>query len=133
MSNYAGYFISMGGTILPNKYLTGYTATPNQRTDLSTYRDNNNLLNRATSPNFKTKITITTKPLFIDEKINLQNIIAGGYINYVQRKVSMTYYNDEDDKYYTGNFYVPDPSFTIKYCSGNDVWYNPVEISFIEY
>ena len=133
MSNYAGYFISISGQKLPNSYLTGYSITPNQRTELSAYRDNNNLLNRVTSPNFKTKITITTKPLFIDEKINLQNIIAAGYTNYVQRKVSMTYYNDEDDKYYTGDFYVPDITFSVKYCSGNDVLYNPVEISLIEY
>ena len=133
MSNYAGYFLKFGGTKLPNSYLTSFSSTPNQRSELSAYRDNNNLLNRVTSPNFKTKITFKTKPLFIDEKINMQNIIAGGYTNYIERKASVTYYNDETDSYYTGDFYVPDVNFTVKYCSGNTIVYAPVEITLIEY
>lgn len=133
MSRYAGYFLKFGGTKLPNEYLTSFSSTPNQRSELSAYRDNNNLLNRVTSPNFKTKITFRTKPLFIDEKINMQNIIAGGYTNYIERKASVTYYNDETDAYYTGDFYVPDVNFTVKYCSGGTILYEPVEVTLIEY
>ena len=133
MSRYAGYFLKFGGTKLPNEYLTSFSSTPNQRSELSAYRDNNNLLNRVTSPNFKTKITFRTKPLFIDEKINMQNIIAGGYTNYIERKASVTYYNEETDAYYTGDFYVPDVNFTVKYCSGGTILYEPVEITLIEY
>lgn len=133
MSRYAGYFLKFGGTKLPNEYLTSFSSTPNQRSELSAYRDNDNLLNRVTSPNFKTKITLRTKPLLIDEKINVQNIIAGGYTNYIERKASVTYYNDETDAYYTGDFYVPDVNFTVKYCSGGTILYEPVEITLIEY
>lgn len=133
MSRYAGYFLKFGGTKLPNSYLTSFNSTPNQRSELSAYRDNNNLLNRVTSPNFKTKITFKTKPLLIDEKINLQNIIAGSYTNYVERKATVTYYNDETDSYCTGDFYLPDITYTVKYCSGSRVLYEPVEITLIEY
>lgn len=133
MSRYAGYFLAFGNTVLPNRYLSAFSSTPNQRTELSAYRDNNNLLHRATSPNFKTKITFKTTPLFIDEKITVQNIIAGGYTNYRERKAKVTYYNDETDTYDTGYFYIPDINFTIKYCSGKTILYEPVEITVIEY
>lgn len=65
MSNYNGYLLKFGNNIMPNKYITAFSSTPNQRLETSAERDQNGTLQRATLPNYKTKITffILTKRL----------------------------------------------------------------------
>ena len=43
---FQGWLIKFGDTVLPNKYLTGYKDTPNQRLELAAYRDTEALLHR---------------------------------------------------------------------------------------
>lgn len=132
---YSGYLLRFGSVSLPNKYIAqgSYSITPNQRTELSAYRDNNNSLQRATSPNFKTKITFSTTILELNDKINLQSIIASGIINNTERKVQVTYYNDETNSYHTSCFYIPDVTFTILDTLDSNIYYNPISYTFIEY
>lgn len=132
---YSGYLLSFGSVSLPNRYIAQgtYSITPNQRTELSAYRDNNNNLQRATSPNFKTKITFSTTILELNDKINLQSIIASGIINNTERKVQVTYWNDETNSYHTSYFYIPDVTFTILDTLDSNIYYNPISYTFIEY
>lgn len=132
---YSGYLLRFGSVSLPNRYIAQgtYSITPNQRTELSAYRDNNNSLHRATSPNHKTKITFSTTILELNDKINLQSIIASGIINNTERKVQVTYWNDETNSYHTSYFYIPDVTFTILDTLDSNIYYNPISYTLIEY
>lgn len=132
---YLGYFLKFGNTVLPNSYYKqgGYSVTPNQRTELSAFRDNNNYLQRTTSQNHKTKISIETGILYLQDKINIQNIMSQGCINSTERKYNITYWNDEDNCYVNADFYMPDVTYTVLDTLGNDVIYQPIKFEFIQY
>ena len=56
--DYKGYLVKFGSMALPNAFLTRYVSTPDQRTEKKAWRDNNNDLQRVTSPNFKTTLKL---------------------------------------------------------------------------
>lgn len=131
-NNYQGYLIKFGaGGVVPLNYIMEYTSTPYQRMEADAQRDQNGNLHRTTLPNFKTSIKLTTHILTLDEKIRFQNII--GYAISPQRKVQVTYWNDEINNYSTGWFYLPDIQFTVMDASATDITYNPITIELIEY
>ena len=66
MSNYNGYLLKFGNNIMPNKYITAFSSTPNQRLETSAERDQNGTLQRATLSNYKTKISFSTHILHLD-------------------------------------------------------------------
>ena len=121
MSNYNGYLLKFGNNIMPNKYITAFSSTPNQRLETSAERDQNGTLQRATLPNYKTKISFSTHILHLDEKIELQ------------RKCRVTYWNDETNSYYTSYFYIPDIEYTVMNAEKNDITYQPITVELIEY
>lgn len=129
------YLLKFGETELPNDYITsdGYTDIPNQRTELKAYRDANILLHRVTSPNFKTTIMFTTCPMSLSDKVRFQAIIESGMINHIERKVRVTYYNDETNEYETGDFYISDPTFSSLGYFGGERWYKSVTYQLTEY
>jgi asparagine N-glycosylation enzyme membrane subunit Stt3 len=130
-----GYLIAFGNQILSHKYiqLSSFDTTPNQRTELSAVRDNNNYLCRVTSPNHKTTIKFTTIPLNLTEKTTIQAIMLNGLVNEVERKYRITYWNDETNTYITSEFYMPDVNYQIKKIEGKNIEYNPISFEFIEY
>lgn len=130
-----GWLVKFGDTAVPNKYLEKYKETPNQRVDLDAYRDQAVLLHRETSPNYKSKITIPIRKLYLGEKILLKAIIDSGMINETERKVSVTYWNSEEMDYKSGVFYIPDIEYTISHVDERklNMVYEPFEIQLIEY
>lgn len=136
-SSFEGWLLKYGSKIVPNKYLAydDYTATPNQRTEVEAYRDLNNLLHRDTSPNFKTKIDFNTRPLYLAEKIDLQSVFASGLVNRAQRKYNVTYWDDEQNTYRTGVFYMPDVDYKIINVDEEtkNILYNKMRFALIEY
>lgn len=136
-SSFEGWLLKFGSKIVPNKYLAydDYTATPNQRTEVEAYRDLNNLLHRDTSPNFKTKIDFNTRPLYLSEKIDLQSTFASGLVNRAQRKYNVTYWDDEQNTYRTGAFYMPDVDYKIINVDEEtkNILYNKMRFALIEY
>lgn len=136
-SSFDGWLLKFGSKVVPNKYLAydDYTATPNQRTEVEAYRDLNNLLHRDTSPNFKTKIDFNTRPLYLGEKIDLQSVFASGLVNRAQRKYNVTYWDDEQNTYRTGVFYMPDVDYKIINVDEEtkNILYNKMRFALIEY
>lgn len=132
---FEGWLIKFGGTAVPNKYLEKYKDTPNQRIELSAYRDETVMLHRETSPNYKSKIVIPIRKLYLGEKIVLKAIIDSGIISEVERKVSATYWNSEEMAYKSGVFYMPDIEYTISHVDERklNMVYEPFEIQLIEY
>lgn len=130
-----GYLLKFNGYELPHKYiqLSSYDTTPNQRTELSAFRDNNNRLHRVTSPNHKTTIRFTTLPLNLIEKSEIQEVMKKGLLNETERKYKVTYWNDETNTYITSEFYMPDVNYQIKKIEDKNIEYNPISFEFIEY
>lgn len=139
MSNFNGWLIKFGVTIMPNEFLVaeGWESTPNQRTEIDAYRDGNNLLHRETSENYKSKIVMSVRDLTLDEKITFQAIINSGMISEKERKVDVTYWNDETNQYVTSatGFYIPDIQWKIKRIDETEkqIYYKEFTITLIEY
>ena len=136
-SSFEGWLLKFGSKIVPNKYLAydDYTATPNQRTEVEAYRDLNNLLHRDTSPNFKTKIDFNTRPMWLPDKVEMQSVFASGLVNRAQRKYNVTYWDDEQNTYKTGVFYMPDVDYKIINVDEEtkNILYNKMRFALIEY
>lgn len=138
MSNFQGYLLKFGSVELPNKYLKydSYSATPNQRTEIDAYRDDyTQELYRITSEGVKTKIEAETVPMYLEDKIEFMDVLQSGLDNRLQRKYNVTYWNDEDNSYKTGYFYIPDTQFSIHRVDvkKNSILYNSFKLTLIEY
>lgn len=129
------YLIKFGSTEFPNKYITsdGYNTTPNQRTELEAYRDADIELHRVTSPNFKTSIQLTLCPMSASEKQEVQDIIKNSMINTDERKVNITYWNEEINSYSNGYFYISDVTYNLMGFYGGEKWYKSVTYQLTEY
>lgn len=137
---YSGWLISFGNVILPNSFLLadGWTTNPNQRIEEDAYRDANALLHRETFDKFKSRIKLTIRDMNLEERKAFDAVIGLatlGYTEKKQRKLMITYWNDEELKYTTGTFYMADPEYNIHTTDDvkMDIWYNSFELEFIEY
>jgi len=136
MNNYKGWLLKFGSTILPMKYLAydSYSCTPYQRTEVEAYRDDfTQELFRLTALGLKTKIEANTRVMWLDDKIAFQSCLKNGLEDKQQRKYKVTYWNDEDNDYVTGHFYIPDTTFSIKWAPHKDLLYNSIRLALIEY
>ena len=129
------YLIKFGNTWLPDELLLsdGWNPTPNQRTELDAYRDAAVNLHRTTSPNYKTTIILNFCPMSKTDKERLQGIINSAMINTVERKIQITYWNDETNEYTDGVFYIPDITFQSLGYFGGERWYKSFSIKLTEY
>lgn len=140
MTSFQGWLIKFGNVQLPNSFLLadGWEDTPNQRIDIDAYRDTNALLHRETSANHKTKIKLNIREMNLSEMEALKNVIGLATLSVDekrQRKVSVTYWNDEDLSYKTGTFYMPDVTYVAHRVDevNMNIEYNPFSIELVEY
>ena len=139
MSNFEGWLIKFGEQIMPNGYLLveGWESTPNQRTEIDAYRDGNNVLHRETSENFKSKIVMSVANLDLADKMRFLDIVNSGMIDTKERKVDVTYWNDEINQYITSptGFYIPDIKWVIESVDEEEknIHYKKFTITLIEY
>lgn len=138
--NFQGWLIKFGDVQLPNSFLLadGWESTPNQRIEIDAYRDANVLLHRETSSNFKTKMKLNIKELTLEERIAFDNVIGLATLSSTdkkERRVSVTYWNDEILNYTSGVFYMTDVTYVIHRVDeeNNDIEYNPYSITLTEY
>lgn len=138
--NFQGWLIKFGEVQLPNSFLMadGWESTPNQRIELDAYRDANVLLHRETASSFKTKIKLNIRELTLTERIALDNVIGLATLSVTdkkQRKVRITYWNDETLEYSAGDFYMSDSTYTVHTLNeeNKDLEYNPFTITLTEY
>ena len=131
----ADNLIKFGNTWFPNELLLadGWQPTPNQRTELDAYRDASIYLHRTTSQNYKTTILLNLCPMTQTEKERVQGIINSAMINTVERKVQISYWNDETNEYSNGEFYISDITFQTLGFFGGERWYKPFSIKLTEY
>lgn len=121
----------------PNKYiaLESWESTPNQREEIKAYRDDNTRnLTRITAQGRKSKITFKTrKKLHLAEKKEIQQFFTSSEVDADQRKIKLTFWNDESNSYKTGFFYRPNMTFKIYKITDNDIIYDEMSFELIEY
>ena len=138
--NFQGWLIKFGDVQLPNSFLLadGWESTPNQRIEIDAYRDANVLLHRETAANFKTKLKLNIRDMTLDERTAFNNVIGLASLpeeDNRQRKVSVTYWNDETLQYVSGVFYMSDTTYGIHRLDDNknDIEYNAFTLTLTEY
>lgn len=139
---YAGYLLKFGSVTLPNSFLLadGWKSKPNQRVEIKALRDANALLHRVTSPNYKTQLTFNVRSMNLIEKMAFTEAINQAIVgieNQKQRRVVVTYWNDEINDYKTGTFYMPDIEYVIHTTNDKpgqyNIYYKPFQVKLIEY
>ena len=138
--NFQGWLIKFGAVQLPNSFLLadGWEGTPNQRLEVDAYRDANMLLHRETSSNYKTKLKLNIREMNLQERIALNNVIGLATLSVTEqkeRRVLITYWNDETLTYESGVFYMSDITYVIHNIDEEklDMEYNPFSITLIQY
>lgn len=137
---FQGWLIKFGNVQLPNSFLLadGWESTPNQRVEIDAYRDANVLLHRETSSNFKTKLKLNIREMNLTERIAFDNVIGFATLSVndkKQRKVFITYWNDETLEYSSGSFYITDGTYVVHRVDeeSKDIEYNPFSMTLVEY
>lgn len=142
MAAFEGYLlarIGTGNTVIqfPNQYMLAETwdSTPDQREELKAYRDDNTReLYRITASGRKSTFSFKTRPgLHKSEKEAVQAFFTASMTDVNQRKCYLKFWNDEENQYKTGYFYIPNTKFPIQTILSNDIIYDSVEYSFVEY
>lgn len=111
-----------------------YSSTPNKRETLIEYRDDNTRnLTRVMSVGKKSDLVFTTTPVDLQGKNEIQKFFKESMVDELERKIQLTYWNDEDNEYRTSFFYLPDILFVIKKINSNNIFYQPFTVSLIEY
>lgn len=115
--------------------LSSYESIPNQREELVAYRDDNTRnLTRITAAGKKSKITFSTiSGMNLQNKISFQNFFNTAMVDTAQRKVSITFWDDESNVYKSGFFYIANTTFPIIEIRDNDIIYDSVKIELVEY
>lgn len=137
---FEGWLIKFGSVILPNKFILadGWNSTPNQRIDIVAYRDANVLLHRETSKNYKTSLRLNIGGMNLKEMEAFKTVIGLATLEINdrnQRKLSVTYWNDEELAYSHAQMYMTDTEYSIHTVNETncDIDYNSFEIELIEY
>ncbi len=137
---FSGWLIKFGDVILPNNFILadGWESTPNQRIEIDAYRDANVLLHRETSENFKTSLTLNIRNMNLAEMTAFKAVIGLATLDInskKQRKLMVTYWNDEELDYKTTIMYMTDTTYSIHTINETtyDIEYNEFTIELIEY
>ena len=135
-----GYLIKLGGAsgdVLPMKFISAssYSCTPDQRMESKANRAVTGLLHRTTLEHTATKIEFNTTFLTNRERKELNDLIAAHWVNQLERKITINYYDDATDSYKNADCYMPDVKYEIEHINleTNTIYYNPVRYAFIEY
>lgn len=122
---------------IPLKYMRAetYTVTPDQRMEWSAERDVTGVLHRETVQNLPPKIEFNT-PLMTNADINtLNGIIRAAFTNYLQRNITIQFYDPERNQYWEWDCYMPDVKYHIRNAdtANNIINYEELRYAFIGY
>ena len=122
---------------IPLKYMRAetYTVTPDQRMEWSAERDVTGVLHRETVQNLPPKIEFNT-PLMTNSDINaLNSIIKAAFTSYLQRNITIQFYDPERDQYWEWDCYMPDVKYHIRNAGtvNNIINYEELRYAFIGY
>lgn len=111
-----------------------YQITPNARQDLDSYRDTEGVLHRNALAHTATIIEFDTVPMWDTEFNAMMSSLTTAYSSAVERKVTITYYDEENRISTSGTFYL-DSNWQVKIKQqwGTKVLYDSCHFKFVEY
>lgn len=126
------YLVKVGSYEIPLSLMKygSYESSPAQRQDLDSYVDADGFLHRNALEHTRSKIEFETINMTETEFRSFINNITAQYTNLIERKVHLTYYNEETGQYNEGDFYLPS-TWTFGWL--NKKIMDSVRIAFIEY
>lgn len=124
---FQGWLLKINGTEVDKKYIQNYKCTPNRQTDLDPWTDGTGETHRNILPHVRTTIALTTPPLTLADKAAFKGLFP------VREKIEIEYWNDDEDIYKTGVFYVSDVEYEYLGILNGVLYYRPVTFEFIEY
>ena len=139
---FRGYLIKavLSNEVLPLQFIEweSYSSTPNQREEIKAYRDDNTRdLTRVTAEGKKSVIEFKLRSLWLPEKILFQDWLQAGIENtqeaHEQVKIELEFWDDENNVYKTGVFYVPNIQYSITRITNDNIKYKETSIKFVEY
>lgn len=138
-TNFKGYLLkaTKNNQIFPLHYLDvgGYETSPNIREEIKAYRDDNTRdLTRVTAQGMKTAIGFNTrKNLHLEDIMVIEKFFKDNETDHKQRKLQLEYWDNENFVYKTGTFYRANMKYKILLIDGNDIIYDAVSVSLVEY
>lgn len=141
-TNFKGYLIKsaeIDNLIFPEKYinLESYESTPDQREDADSYRDDYTRdLTRVVVDGMKSKIEFSLLDgLTLEQKMEIQDFFEQSMVDEKERKVHITYWDDEKNVYKTSYFYVPNMPYPISRIDkeNNTLIYKSLKYTLVEY
>ena len=139
MDNFRGILLyrTADNKPFPQQYIEmgSWSSNPDQREEIRAYRDDNTrALTRITAQGRKSIFSFATRNnLHLKDKIAIQNWFTEKEVNSTERKIQLTFWNEETNNYDTGYFYRPNMEFKIKSIIGNDIIYDSMQFDFVEY
>ena len=132
MSFNGRYLIKVGDYEIPLSIMKygSYKSAPAQRQDNGAYVDADGNLHRAVMPHNRSKIEFELIYLSVADMEGFWANITRNYINGPEKKVHLTYYEEEYGDYVEGDFYLP---ATQEFPMLNKKTYDNVRVAFIEY
>lgn len=107
-----------------------YKTAPAQRQDNGSYVDADGYLHRSPMPHTRSKIEFETIYMSTKEMEDLMAAITSQYTDGLEKKVHLTYYEEEYSNYVEGDFYM---AATQEYTKLTKNLYDNVRFAFIEY
>ena len=139
MDNFKGILLyrTADNKPFPQQYIEmgSWSSNPDQREEIRAYRDDNTrALTRITAQGRKSIFSFATRNnLHLKDKIAIQNWFTEKEVNSTERKIQLTFWNEETNNYDTGYFYRPNMEFKIKSIIGTDIIYDSMQFDFVEY
>lgn len=126
------WYIKVGAYPIPLSYMKedSLKSAPAQRQDNDSYIDADGHLHRNPMEHTRSKLEFETTYMYNFQMRDLWDNITANYTNWLERKVHLTYYNEESDTYEEGDFYLPG---TVEFKHKNKFVYGENRIAFIEY
>lgn len=139
---FSGYLLKIGtgnsAVEFPMAYIEfdTYKATPNQRMEQKANRNAKGVLIRSTLPHMPYKVEFETVDGLTNTQVaQINTLLSNAYTVQRERKLNITYYDNETDSYKTASVYMPDREYPIKRIDKvhNKIYYNKLRFAFIEY
>lgn len=132
MYGFEGWLLKVDGKEFPTEYIAAdtYTVTPDQKTDIDDYTDNDGVFHRNVLPAKATKIEFDLKPLRLYEMKQVSEFFPEN-----EDECFIEYWNPKKFCYQSGKSYIPDISYQIYmvYKEQKDILFQPTRVAFIEY
>ena len=115
---YKGYLVKVGNSNIPTKYIaeSSYYATPAQRQDLDSFRDNKGRLHRDVVENMPSKVEFKLMAGLSEEQVN--EVVSIFYRNYTvraERKALISFYDPSTGQYCEEYMYLKDTKYQLDY------------------